>query len=63
MPPLAPYRGLADLCGRPLPPSGPVDLNRKRGWTSKRVNPQRLRATGWQPRYASYLDWVRENVS
>jgi nucleoside-diphosphate-sugar epimerase len=53
------YRGLADHFGRTLPPSGPLDLNRKRGWTSKRVSNGRLRATGWRPRYASYLDWAK----
>jgi nucleoside-diphosphate-sugar epimerase len=54
------YRGLAEIFARPLPPYGPVDLNRKRGWTSKRIRHARLRDTGWQPRYASYLDWARE---
>jgi nucleoside-diphosphate-sugar epimerase len=52
------YRRLAAHLGLPLPPSGPIDLNRKRGWTSKRVSNQRLRALGWHPRYASYLDWA-----
>lgn len=57
---LALYRGLAAHFGRDLPASGPLDLDRKRGWTSKRVSNQRLRAAGWQPEAASYLDWVRD---
>jgi nucleoside-diphosphate-sugar epimerase len=55
------YMELAEHFGRPLPGSGPVDLNRKRGWTSKRVDTQRLRAIGWAPRYPSYLDGIAES--
>ncbi len=40
------YRALAELTGRPLPPFGPVDHGRKRGWTSKRVSNARLRVAG-----------------
>jgi nucleoside-diphosphate-sugar epimerase len=54
------YRGLAEHFARPLPPSGPIDLNRKRGWTSKRVSSERLRGLEWSPRYPSYLDFVAE---
>jgi nucleoside-diphosphate-sugar epimerase len=50
------YTGLANLFDRPLPPSGPRDLNRKRGWTHKRVSNAKLRATGWEPLYSSFLD-------
>jgi nucleoside-diphosphate-sugar epimerase len=50
------YTGLANLFDRPLPPSGPRDLNRKRGWTHKRVSNAKLRATGWEPRFPSFLD-------
>ncbi len=55
------YRALASEFDRPLPPYGPEDRNRKRGWTSKRVNNDRLRTLGWRPRYPSFLDWVRED--
>lgn len=55
------YRALAAEFGQSLPPHGPEDRNRKRGWTSKRVSNGRLRALGWRPRYPSFLDWVREN--
>lgn len=51
------YEGLAARLGRPLPPSGEPDLNRKRGWTSKRVSNARLKAaTGWAPRFPSFFD-------
>ena len=53
------YRALAAQFGRPLPPTGPEDRNRKRGWTSKRLRNDRLRALGWQPRYPSFLDWAK----
>lgn len=50
------YTSLASLFDKPLPPSGPRDLNRKRGWTHKRVSNAKLRATGWEPLYPSFLD-------
>ena len=52
------YAALAGHFGRALPPFGPADLNRKRGWTSKRIANGRLRALGWQPAYPSFLDWA-----
>ena len=52
------YTALAASFDRALPPSGPVDLDRKRGWTSKRVANGRLRALGWQPAHPSFLDWA-----
>lgn len=51
---LACYEKLAAIFSRPLPSSGPRDLNRKRGWTHKQVSNQKLRATGWQPRFPSF---------
>jgi len=54
------YRGLAQIFGRDLPPCGPRDLNRKRGWTHKRVCNTKLRESGWEPVYKSYLDAVRD---
>jgi len=50
------YQALSDLFSRPLPPSGPRDLNRKRGWTHKQVSNAKLRATGWQPDFPSFPD-------
>ncbi len=52
------YEWLAKHFARPLPPSGPIDPNRKRGLTSKRVMNGKLRACGWAPRYASFKDAV-----
>ncbi len=49
------YEGLAARLHRPLPPGGPIDPNRKRGWTSKRVSNAKLRALGWAPRYPSFF--------
>lgn len=55
------YTILATHFNRPLPPSGPIDLNRKRGWTNKRVSNAKLRALGWQPRYPSFFDAVESD--
>jgi nucleoside-diphosphate-sugar epimerase len=33
-------------------------LSRKRGWTHKRVSNARLRATGWEPQFPSFIDAV-----
>lgn len=50
------YGWIAAHLGRPLPPEGPADTGRKRGWTSKRVDNARLRSIGWAPEFASYRD-------
>ena len=41
-----------------MPPTGPRDPDRKRGWTHKRVSNAKLRATGWEPRFPCFLDAV-----
>ena len=56
------YRGLAERFERPLPPGGPEDRSRKRGWTSKRVSNAKLGALGWVPRYPSFLTWAAAQV-
>ena len=48
------YEFLAARLSQPLPPSAPPDLNRKRGWTHKRVANGKLRVLGWMPRYPSF---------
>lgn len=53
---LACYEALSRGFSRPLPPKGPRDLNRKRGWTHKQVSNSKLRGTGWQPAFPSFLD-------
>lgn len=50
------YEKLSGIFSRPLPPSGLRDLNRKRGWTHKQVSNAKLRATGWQPHFPSFID-------
>jgi nucleoside-diphosphate-sugar epimerase len=47
----------------PLPPPGPRDLTRKRGWTNKRVSNQKLRSLGWQPRYPTFREGIREIIA
>ena len=51
---LACYEVLSEMFSLPLPPAGPRDLNRKRGWTHKQVSNAKLRATGWQPEFLSF---------
>lgn len=51
---------LCEMFGKPMPPSGPRDMDRKRGWTHKWVSNAKLLATGWQPQYPSFLDAVPE---
>ena len=54
------YQSLSETFSRPLPPGGPRDLNRKRGWTHKQVSNAKLRATGWEPKFPSFLHSVPE---
>jgi nucleoside-diphosphate-sugar epimerase len=53
------YRYVCDILDKALPPNGSPDLNRKRGWTNKRVSNQKLRALGWKPVYATFKQGVR----
>ncbi len=48
------YEALGRIFPKPLPPAGPRDLNRKRGWTHKRVSNAKLCSTGWEPRFPSF---------
>ena len=52
------YERLSEIFSLPLPPSGPRDLNRKRGWTHKQVCNLKLRTSGWQPHFPSFIDAV-----
>jgi nucleoside-diphosphate-sugar epimerase len=45
---------------KPLPPHGPRDLNRKRGWTNKKVSNRKLRSLGWEPRYPTFKEGIGE---
>ncbi len=55
------YEWLAQRFERPLPPSGPIDPNRKRGVTDKRVSNAKLRALGWAPQFPSFRDAVERD--
>lgn len=50
------YNWCAEFLGKPMPPHGPVNENRKRGLTNKRVSNAKLRGTGWAPRYSSFQE-------
>lgn len=52
------YQKLSAIFNRPPPPSGPRDLDRKRGWTHKRVSNAKLLASGWRPEFACFTDAV-----
>jgi mutator protein MutT len=49
------YEGLANRFSMPLPPEGPINTDRKRGWTHKQVSNARLRNLGWTPRYPDFF--------
>ena len=55
------YAWLAQRFGRPIPPYGPIDPNRKRGWTDKRVSNAKLRALGWVPQFPSFYEAVERD--
>jgi nucleoside-diphosphate-sugar epimerase len=57
------YEFLARHFARPLPPVGEVNLNKKRGFSNKRVGNARLRALGWRPRYATFLEAVEQDAA
>ncbi|MEA3187246.1 MAG: shikimate kinase / 3-dehydroquinate synthase [Chthoniobacter sp.] len=61
LPQIVCYRWLAEKFQSPLPPSGPIDFQRKRAWTNKRVSNAKLRALGWQPRFPSFKDAVEND--
>jgi nucleoside-diphosphate-sugar epimerase len=50
------FRYVCDQLDKPIPPFGPRDLNRKRGWTSKRVSNRKLRSLGWDPLYPTFRE-------
>ena len=56
------YEWLAQRFARPLPPEGPIDTNRKRGWTNKRVSNAKLRGLGWVARYPSFFAAVENDA-
>jgi nucleoside-diphosphate-sugar epimerase len=57
------YAWCAEFLRKPAPPHGPIDTNRKRGVTSKRVSNAKLRGTGWRPVYPSFRDGLSADYS
>lgn len=57
------YGWMAGFFNKHPPPEGPADMNRKRGWTSKRVANAALRGTGWRPQFPSYRDALPQLIS
>jgi len=55
------YESLSSVFNVPLPPTAPPNLDRKRAWTNKIVSNAALRTTGWEPRYPSFLDAVKND--
>lgn len=54
------FSEIARRLGQPLPGCVAPDLNRKRGWSNKRVLSHKLRGLGWRPKYEDYFaDWER----
>ncbi|MCE0484705.1 MAG: NAD-dependent epimerase/dehydratase family protein [Methylacidiphilales bacterium] len=56
------YLWCSEFLQKPIPPHGPVNRERKRGVTSKRVSNAKLRATGWRPVYPSFREGLAEAV-
>ena len=46
----------------PMPPYGPVNPQRKRGLTNKRVRNDKLRATAWHARFPTFREGLAERV-
>jgi nucleoside-diphosphate-sugar epimerase len=60
---LACYEWLAASLGRPLPPRGPIETNRKRGVTDKRVSNAKLRSLGWSLMYPSFREALARDAA
>ena len=56
------YAWCAAALHLPLPPQGPVNLQRKRGLTNKRVVNRKLRLTGWSLRYPSFREGLSDLI-
>jgi hypothetical protein len=57
------YAWCSEFLTQPMPPHGPVDTERKRGLTNKRVSNAKLRATGWSPTYPSFREGLTADHS
>jgi nucleoside-diphosphate-sugar epimerase len=57
------FRYVCDRLNQPIPPFGPRDMNRKRGWTSKRVSNGKLRSLGWDPLFPTFREGLAKEVA
>jgi nucleoside-diphosphate-sugar epimerase len=57
------YAWCSEFLHQPMPTYGPVNPNRKRGLTNKRVSNAKLRATGWVPIYPSFREGIAADHS
>jgi nucleoside-diphosphate-sugar epimerase len=57
------YAWCSEFLHQPMPPHGPVNTERKRGLTNKRISNAKLRATGWQPMYPSFREGLAADHS
>jgi nucleoside-diphosphate-sugar epimerase len=57
------YKWCAKFLGKPMPPEGPINTQRKRGLTNKRVSNAKLRATGWASTYPSFREGLKADHS
>jgi nucleoside-diphosphate-sugar epimerase len=57
------YAWCSEFLHKPMPPIGPINVNRKRGVTNKRVSNAKLRATGWMPIYPSFREGLAADYS
>jgi nucleoside-diphosphate-sugar epimerase len=57
------YAWCSKFLSQPMPPHGPVNSERKRGLTNKRVSNAKLRATGWAPMYPSFREGLTADHS
>jgi nucleoside-diphosphate-sugar epimerase len=56
------YHWLAARLGRPVPPSGESESQRKRGDSNKRVSNAKLRSLGWTLRYPNFASGMEKSV-
>jgi len=57
------YAWCSEFLRKPMPPYGPVNTERKRGLTSKRVSNAKLRGSGWQSQYPSFREGLSADHS
>jgi nucleoside-diphosphate-sugar epimerase len=56
------YAWCSEKLGKPMPPPGTRDPNRKRGLTNKRVSNKKLHATGWVPVFPTFREGLASEL-